>query len=224
MQKFSWSDPPSQTAFPLARAGYPFIFACAGTTAVFALLGLVPWAVIGLAVTFFICYFFRDPDRVVPSGEGLVVSPADGRVLSVTTVDGTPFYPGQCQKISIFMSVFNVHVNRIPHEGRIVRIDYHPGKFFSANLDKASKDNERNAVHLETQQGRPICCVQIAGLIARRIICHVQQGDQVRRGQRFGLICFGSRLDVYLPMDAKLRVAQKDCVKAGTTVLGDLGP
>lgn len=223
MEKFIWSEPPSQTAFPLARAGYPFIFASAGTTAVFALLGLTPWALIGLAVTFFICFFFRDPDRLVPSGEGLIVSPADGKVLCIAKVDGAPYYPGQCHKISIFMSIFNVHVNRIPYEGRIARIDYFAGKFFSANLDKASANNERNAIVLETQKGQSIGFVQIAGLIARRIICRIQKGDQVRRGQRFGLICFGSRLDVYLPLETRLRVAEKECVKAGTTVLGELG-
>jgi phosphatidylserine decarboxylase len=161
---------------------------------------------------------------LIPSDQGVVVSPADGKVLSIAKMDDTPFYPGPCQKVSIFMSVFNVHVNRIPHEGRIVKIDYQPGKFFSANLDKASGDNERNAVYLETPEGRQICFVQIAGLIARRIICRLQQGDQVRRGERFGLICFGSRLDVYLPPEARLRVSPKDIVKAGTTVLCDLRP
>jgi len=120
------------------------------------------------------------------------------------------------------MSIFNVHVNRVPHEGRVQRISYYPGKFFSANLDKASKQNEHNAVFIKTEDGKNICMVQIAGLIARRIICKIQEGDTVVRGQRFGLICFGSRLDVYLPSDAALKVTVGDKVKAGTSVLGDL--
>jgi phosphatidylserine decarboxylase len=120
------------------------------------------------------------------------------------------------------MSVFNVHVNRIPFTGRIKDIQYYPGKFFSANLDKASKKNEHNAVLLETEQGKDICFVQIAGLIARRIICYISPQDQVLRGQRFGIICFGSRLDVYLPFDADVDVNVGDMVQAGTSVLGKL--
>ena len=146
---------------------------------------------------------------------------ADSTILA-GPMDDSPFYKGRCMKISIFMSVFNVHVNRIPHEGRIKKINYYPGKFFSANLDKASKDNEQNAVFLETEEGKNICVVQIAGLIARRIICKVQAGEKVARGQRFGLICFGSRLDIYLPPDTALNVNLGDKVSAGSTVLGDL--
>ena len=120
------------------------------------------------------------------------------------------------------MSIFNVHVNRIPYEGKINKIQYHPGKFFSANLDKASTNNEHNAVFIETEKGMNICTVQVAGLIARRIICKVQKDDIVDRGQRLGLICFGSRVDVYLPAEMRLKVAVGDKVKAGTSVLGDL--
>jgi phosphatidylserine decarboxylase len=116
--------------------------------------------------------------------------------------------------------VFNVHVNRVPYNGRVKEIDYYPGKFFSANLDKASQQNEHNAISIEMENGQPLCVVQIAGLIARRIICHIKPGDQVLRGQRFGLICFGSRLDIYLPTDIKLKLAVGDKVKAGTSVLG----
>ena len=222
MNNYRWSDPPSHTAFPVASAGYPFILASAFTTAVFALLGLTILSLMGLVATFFICFFFRDPDRVVPKDSGSVVSPADGKVVWAGSVDNSPFFKEARMKISIFMSVFNVHVNRIPHEGRVKKIRYHPGKFFSANLDKASRHNEHNAVFLETEEGKDICMVQIAGLIARRIICRLQEGDFVVRGQRFGLICFGSRLDVYLPSGAKLNVAVGDRVKAGTSVLGDL--
>jgi phosphatidylserine decarboxylase len=216
------SDRPSQTAFPLARAGYPFILACVFTTGVFALLRLVIPSLTGLGVTFFICYFFRDPDRVIPNHAGCVVSPADGKIISAGLIDNSPFFEGACMKISIFMSIFNVHVNRVPHEGRIKEVQYHPGKFFSANFDKASAHNERNAVYIETEGGKDICTVQVAGLIARRIICNVQKGDIVDKGQRFGLICFGSRLDVYLPPEMLLKVAVGDKVKAGASVLGDL--
>jgi phosphatidylserine decarboxylase len=220
MDKFFRSDPPSQTAFPVARAGYPFIIVAAFTTAVLALLGLTTLTIIGLVITFCICGFFRDPDRVIPSQKDVVVSPADGKVIAAEVVDNSPFLNGESMKISIFMSVFNVHVNRVPYNGLVKEIDYNPGKFFSANLDKASQQNEHNAVAIEMENGKPLGVVQIAGLIARRIICHIQPGDQVQRGQRFGLICFGSRLDVYLPVDIKLKLAVGDKVKAGTSILG----
>ena len=202
MNQYSRADAPSQTAYPVARAGYSFIFAAAFATAVFALLGLITLAVIGLIVTGFICFFFRDPDRVIE------------------TLEESRFYEGTCMKISIFMSVFNVHVNRIPYGGTVKKVAYFPGKFFSANLDKASRDNEHNAVFIDTERGVPICMVQIAGLIARRIICAVHQGHQVTKGQRMGLICFGSRVDVYLPADTSSEVTVGECVTAGTTVLG----
>jgi phosphatidylserine decarboxylase len=220
MTQLNWSDPPSQTAFPVAKAGYPFIFASAFATAVFALLGVASLAVLGLLVTGFICYFFRDPDRLVPTGEGIIVSPADGKVIKVETVDQTAYFKGPCTRISVFMSVFNVHVNRVPHEGTIRQVTYYPGKFFSANLDKASKDNEHNALLLESPAGKPVGFVQIAGLVARRIICAVQPGDLMKRGQRFGMICFGSRLDIYLPPETGIQVAVGDKVQAGSSILG----
>ncbi len=223
MNKFSLPESPGRFAFPVASAGYPMIFAAAFATGVLALLQLRAPALLGLAVTFFIAYFFRDPDRVVPLADGAVISPADGRVVTAGTVDSTPFYDGPCKKVSIFMSVFNVHVNRIPHEGRVEKTAYHPGKFVNASFDKASEDNERNAVFMITDKGQRYCVVQIAGLIARRIICHLQAGDAVHRGRRFGLICFGSRLDVYLPADAALNVAVGDRVTAGTSILGFFG-
>jgi phosphatidylserine decarboxylase len=222
MDKYSWSEPPSQTAFPVAKAGYPYIFASTFATAVVALTGLTAIALLGILVTFFIAFFFRDPDRIIPTQKGLVVSPADGKVIAVGTVDHSIYYKGTALKISIFMSVFNVHVNRIPFEGRVTKIGYHPGRFLAANLDKASKYNERNAIFLETEDQKKICAVQIAGLIARRIICNLKEGDTVARGQRFGMICFGSRVDVYLPVDSKLTIAVGDIVKAGTSVLGEL--
>ena len=222
MQDFSRVEPPSQTAFPMARAGLPFLYAAAFATAIFALLGMKAAALAGLLAAFCVCGFFRDPDRVVPVGSQILVSPADGRVVSVERLTSTPFYQGPCIRIGIFMSVFNVHVNRVPHEGRIVDIRYHTGRFLPANRGKASTQNEHNAILLETEAGLIICFVQIAGLIARRIICSLQNGQHVLRGQRCGLICFGSRVDVYLPEGSQVIVVTGSRVKGGTSVLGHL--
>ncbi len=220
MNSHSWPDPPGQTAFPVAKAGYPPIFGAAFVTLIFALLGMTYLTLLGLVVTFCFCGFFRDPDRVIPNQPDSIISPADGKVISAGPVDGTPFYEGRCQKISIFMSVFNVHVNRIPFDGKVKQVGYSPGKFFAANLDKASSQNEHNAVFLETADSKRICVVQVAGLIARRIICKLQAGDDVCKGQRYGMICFGSRLDVYLPDGVEIKVAVGDKVKAGFSVIG----
>lgn len=220
MEKFSWSDPIRPTAVPVANAGYPLIFGGGFATLIFALLGMTYFALIGLLVTFFLCAFFRDPDRVIPNKSGAIVSPADGKVILVKEVIESVFYEGRCRKISIFMSIFNVHVNRIPIEGSVKKVRYYPGKFFAAQKDKASLQNEHNAVFLETADGKSICVVQVAGLIARRIICKVQPGDKMLRGQRFGLICFGSRLDVYLPADVKISVTVGDRIKGGSSLLG----
>ena len=220
MDAFSRSDPQSLTAFPVAKPGYPFIFAFAFTTAVFALLELTFLSLVALAGTIFVACFFRDPDRVVPNSPGTVVAPADGKVISVETLEKTDYYSGSCKRVSIFMSVFNVHVNRIPFEGTIQKISYRPGKFIAANRDKASLDNERNAVYIEAENGRHITAVQIAGLVARRIICGVAEGDRVLRGQRFGMICFGSRVDLYLPSETDIKVEVGETVKAGTSSLG----
>lgn len=222
MDKHFYPDPPSAIAFPIAKAGYPIIFAMGFITVVLALLELTILAMTGLAVTLFCCWFFRDPDRVVPTIANAIVSPADGRVILIETLDKSRFINDKCIKISIFMSVFNVHVNRIPYDGKITKISYYPGKFFSANLDKASKHNEHNAVFVETEKGRNICFVQIAGLIARRIICKVQEGNMVGRGQRYGMICFGSRLDIYLPADSKPNVSVGNKVKSGSSILAFL--
>ncbi len=222
MEKYFWSEPIHFTAFPIAKPGYGVIGASAFATAIFALIGFTGLSFLGLIITFFICWFFRDPDRVIPTQEGAVVSPADGKVIIHEIVNENPFIEGPCLKISIFMSVFNVHVNRIPHEGRISRVVYNPGKFFTANLDKASLDNEQNAIILETEKGNMICFIQIAGLIARRILCRIQEGDELLRGQRFGMICFGSRLDLFLPPDTRSAISIGEKVQAGTSILGYL--
>jgi phosphatidylserine decarboxylase len=222
MDNFSWPDPPSLVAFPIARPGYPLIFASAFITVIFALLELTIPALIGLAATLFLCCFFRDPDRIVPKNTGAVVSPADGKIVVAGKTDDHPLGEGACTKVSIFMTVFNVHVNRIPHEGTVSRIVYQPGSFHPADRDKASVENEQNMIFLKTASGKKICVVQVAGLIARRIICKVQTGDELLRGQRFGMICFGSRLDVYLPHETRISVKMGDHVKAGSTILGYL--
>ena len=222
MQRFTWPDPPRQTAYPIARPGWPFIVAAAFATLVFALLGLKIAAVLMLTVAACICGFFRDPDRVVPAVEGGVVSPADGRIIVCEKVATSDFYDGECIQVSIFMSVFNVHVNRMVVDGRVADVAYHPGKFFAANRDKASRENEHNALFVETPSGQRLVVVQIAGLIARRIVCGAQPGDELKRGQRFGMICFGSRLDVYLPPDARPDVRIGEKVRAGTSLLGFL--
>ncbi|MFO8048883.1 MAG: phosphatidylserine decarboxylase family protein [Desulfosudaceae bacterium] len=222
MTQYKWSDPPSQTAFPVAKAGHRLIIAAAFVTGVLALTGFVLPALLGLIVTAFTCYFFRDPDRIIPVESGSVVSPADGKVIMAEKVTNNPLGNSSCIKISIFMSVFNVHVNRMPSAGKITRILYYPGAFFSANLDKASDKNEHNAVFCHTDSGKDICVVQIAGLVARRIICYINENDKVKQGQRFGIICFGSRLDLYLPMDARLNVSPGEKVKAGSSILAYL--
>ncbi|MGD9182760.1 MAG: phosphatidylserine decarboxylase family protein, partial [Desulfobacterales bacterium] len=201
---------------------YPLIFGAAFVTLIFALLEMTFLTLLGLVITFCFCGFFRDPDRIIPNQPGGIVSPADGKVILAGNADQTSFYEGNCKKISIFMSVLNVHVNRIPFDGNVRDVRHRPGKFFAANLDKASLQNEHNAVFLETEDGQRICVVQVAGLIARRIICKVQPGDDMVRGQRFGLICFGSRLDVYLPENVEFKVAVGDKVKAGASIIGHL--
>jgi phosphatidylserine decarboxylase len=220
MEEFVWADPPHRTAFPVAKAGYPLICGAAFATLILSLLGFTALALVGLAATFCIAGFFRDPDRVIPNRPRQVVSPADGRVIAADIVDGRPFFEEPVRKISIFMSVFNVHVNRVPAEGRVYRISYRPGQFVAADRGDAPIRNEHNAIFLETAYGKRLCFVQVAGLIARRIICHLQLDEAVRRGQRFGMICFGSRLDIYLPQDVNVAVSIGDKVAAGSTVLG----
>jgi phosphatidylserine decarboxylase len=207
--------------FPIASEGFPYMAGSTFVTVYFAALGLGYGALFFFVVTLFVVWFFRDPERVIPNEEGAIICPADGKVIGVDTLTDA-FGLTSALKVSIFMNVFNVHVNRIPLNGTVKSVSYRPGKFFSANLDKASKDNERNAVFLDIGQERQLVVVQIAGLIARRIVCKIRQGDHVRRGQRFGIICFGSRVDCYLPSDAKPAVGVGDKVLAGASILGHL--
>lgn len=205
------------------REGIPFIIAGMGLTSIPLLLD---WelAAIPLAVlTLFTVYFFRDPDRTTVNEEKAVLTPADGKVISIEELSkGDSRLKDRAIKISIFMSLFNPHINRIPIRGRITQLSYHPGRFFSANGDKASLYNEHNMVTLETDDRKKIVLVQIAGIIARRIVCWVKKGDYVETGQRFGLIRFGSRLEVYMPPDSRLAITKGERVKAGQTVIGYL--
>ena len=207
----------------IAREGFPFIGIGSAVTLLFLFLGLVSLTIVAGALTLFVLYFFRDPDRRADVQEKDVLTPADGRVVGVWNLEsGENALGTRAVKVSVFMSLFDVHVNRIPAGGRISRISYRPGAFFAANLDKASEKNEQNAVFLDTRGGRRIVFVQIAGLIARRIACWVGEGDEVQAGQRFGLIRFGSRVDVYLPEGSRVVVQPGHNVKAGKTILGYL--
>ncbi|MBW2708636.1 MAG: phosphatidylserine decarboxylase family protein [Deltaproteobacteria bacterium] len=208
---------------PLAREGFPFIFIGIGLTVVFAFLGWTILTLITSVITIFVIYFFRDPERRHLDEKNAVLTPADGRILEVKDVGEKDNPLGRSSiKVSIFMNVFNVHVNRIPIEGTIKKIAYHPGKFLSADLDKASEQNENNRITLETVDAREILVIQIAGLIARRIVCWIDKGDTVKTGQRFGLIRFGSRLEVFLPADSRITAQVGQKVKAGETVIGYL--
>jgi phosphatidylserine decarboxylase len=213
-----------KTFVPIHREGYPFIAAFVAATLV---LGLFSYTLfwIGLILTAWCVYFFRDPPRVTPLDDRLVVSPADGSVSLVgPAVPPRELGLGseELLRISVFMNVFSCHVNRAPVRGRISRIEYRPGKFMNAELDKASVENERNGLVIDGPHG-PVAAVQIAGLVARRIVCWVDAGSDIGVGERIGLIRFGSRVDVYLPAGATPRVAVGQTTVAGETVLADFG-
>ena len=210
-------------ALPVAREGIVFIASGVVLTGLFWLLSLSPAVVFFGLLTLFTVYFFRDPPRN-PQGEGKsVLSPADGKVVEAAPSEYPSGPKGEkAFKVSVFMSVLDVHVNRIPAAGEIEAVNYRPGKFLVASLDKASDQNERNAVTLRTHDGRRVVFVQVAGLIARRIACWVKSGDKVKAGQRFGLIRFGSRLDIYLPADSTIEAVPGQKVRAGESVIGKL--
>ena len=211
------------TSYPhpiIAREGWPYL-ALAVAAALFLGFAWWPLGVAGWLVAIFVLQFFRDPPRVVPGAANAVLSPADGRIVVVGHARD-PYLDRDALKISVFMNVFNVHSNRSPVDGTVENAWYFPGRFVNAALDKASLENERNALHLRTASGADVTCVQVAGLIARRILCYVQPGDTLARGQRYGFIRFGSRVDVYLPLAAKPKVAVGDIVHATSTVLAEL--
>lgn len=206
----------------IAKEGFPFIVLSLAFTILAILFGVNWLAVLAAAITVFIVCFFRNPERHFQDEGKLVICPADGKVIRIEDVDVHGSITGRFKKISIFMNVFNVHVNRAPYDGTIEKIVYHQGKFLSANLDKASVENERNSVLIRTGDGREVWVVQIAGLIARRIVCWTSEGSKIKKGERFGLIRFGSRVEVFLPSDSRIVVGLNDKVQAGQTPLGYL--
>ncbi len=207
---------------PIALEGYPFIGLFAFVTLVFALLGWTLLTILLLALTLFSVYFFRNPERVVPAGDKLIVAPADGKVIFVGEVDEERYFTERVTKVSIFMSVFNVHVNRVPCSGKVVDMFYNKGQFVNASYDKASKVNEQSGILLEVENGEKILFVQIAGLIARRIVTYPVIGDLLKRGERYGLIRFGSRVDLYFPKTFDVAVTLGEHTVAGETVIGTL--
>lgn len=207
---------------PVAVEGYPFIALFAFVTLVFALLGWAFLTVVMLGLTLFSIYFFRNPERVVPEGDQLLVAPADGKIIYVGDAYEDRFVKQQMTKVSIFMNVFNVHVNRVPCNGKVVDMFYNRGEFINASLDKASEVNEQAGILLETESGQRILFVQIAGLVARRIVTYPEIGDQLERGKRYGLIRFGSRVDIYLPRSCDVQVTLGEKTIAGETILGTL--
>jgi phosphatidylserine decarboxylase len=208
---------------PIHRQGWPFIAAaCLFDLLLFVGAPLAGWLFLPVAI--WVVAFFRDPERRTPPGDNLVICPADGRLLPVAKAVPPAelgLGPDKCLRLSIFMNVFNVHVNRIPCNGTVTTLGYRPGKFFNASFDKASEQNERMAIRIDAKGGREIGVVQVAGLVARRIVCNLQEGQSVCPGDRFGIIRFGSRVDVYLPDGARVLVNEGQSVKAGETVIAD---
>lgn len=204
----------------IAKEGWPFL-AAALVISFVVTLGWGWWSAPFWLATLFILQFFRDPPRNAPADADAVIAPADGRVVAVEKTRD-PYVDRQALKISVFMNVFNVHSNRSPVDGEVRKIWYFGGRFLNAALDKASLENERNALWIRTDGGADVTCVQVAGLVARRILCYVQARDRLTRGQRFGFIRFGSRVDVYLPLEARPQAAVGDTVFAGQTILARL--
>lgn len=206
----------------IAREGWPFL--AGAVVLALAVTFWSPWVSVPFWIlALFVLQFFRDPPRMAPDSASAVLSPADGRIVAVEQVSD-PYAGRDALKISVFMNVFNVHSNRAPIDGSVEQVQYFPGKFFNAALDKASLENERNAMVLRTAGGHVVTAVQVAGLVAKRILCYAKPGEKLARGQRYGFIRFGSRVDVYLPPQSRPRVALGDKVSATSTVLADLPP
>jgi phosphatidylserine decarboxylase len=208
---------------PVAVEGYPFIALFAFISLLFSIFGWSCLTVISLLLTAFTIYFFRNPDRYPPENEKAIVAPADGKIIFVGKVPENRYFGGQkVTKISIFMNVFNVHVNRVPATGKVLDQFYNKGSFLNASLDKASFENEQSGMLIETDSGVKILCVQIAGLIARRIVSYPETGDRLERGRRYGLIRFGSRVDLYFAEGLEVSAKLGERTVAGETVLGYL--
>lgn len=209
--------------WPFAKEGIPFVISCCIIIVVLSYFKLLFPSIIACAIALFVIFFFRDPNRENSAGQNAALAPADGTILDIRHFeDGNNPLGEPAIKVSIFMSIFNVHVNRMPIDGVVKEIKYRQGKFLSANLDKASEHNENNRITIETPDSRKIVVIQIAGLIARRIACWIKENDRVVQAQRFGLIRFGSRLEVYLPFDCELIIEPRQKVRAGETIIGYL--
>ena len=207
---------------PFAKEGFPFIGAAAGVTLFSGWLGWTPVAAVAAGLTLFVSWFFRNPARVIPEGPGLIVAPGDGKIIAIEEEFEPRYLKDRSLRVTIFLNVFDVHINRIPCEGVIEDVQYQPGLFLVASKPEATIKNEQNALMIQAASGAKVLCVQVAGLIARRIVCWVSPKDRAKLGERFGLIRFGSRMDTFLPIGTKLRVAVGDRVKGGATILGDL--
>ena len=210
---------------PIHKEGFKFIMIFAFATILLALMNNT-LGTIGLVLTLWCVFFFRDPERFTPQGENLIISPADG-VINLIEQNATPpeelgLANSDWTKVSVFLNVFNVHVNRAPIAGTITTVNYKPGKFFSANLAEASAENERNSAVVQTKNGQQVVFVQVAGLVARRIISDLKEGQQVQAGDRYGIIRFGSRADIYLPKTTKLKVLVGQTMVGGETVMAEL--
>ena len=207
---------------PFAKEGIPFIGAALGVTLLAGWLGGTIAAVGGAGLTIFVAWFFRNPPRAVPQGPGLIVAPGDGKVIAIEEEFEPRFIKDRSIRVTIFLNVFDVHINRIPCEGVVENVQYQPGLFLVASRPDATLRNEQNALMIRGTTGAKVLCVQVAGLIARRIICWVSPGDRAVCGERYGLIRFGSRMDTFLPVGTAIKVAVGDRVKGGETILGAL--
>ena len=210
----------AKNQWPVAKEGLPFLVPSALLT---IFLGGMGWKVLmslGILLTIFIAFFFRNPKRKIPSLQNIILSPADGRIVHVGECEEDRFLRKKALKVSIFMSLFNVHINRAPAAGKVLERSYHPGRFLVASADKASLLNEQNAFVLETEDQFKILLIQIAGFVARRIVCYAKAGDTLRKGEIFGLIRFGSRIDLYLPTEVKPIVKVGQHVKGGESIIG----
>jgi phosphatidylserine decarboxylase len=207
---------------PFAKEGIPFIGAAAGVTLLAGWLGWIIVAVGAAILTLFVSWFFRNPSRVIPQGRRLVVASGDGKVIAIEEEFEPRFIKDRSIRVTIFLNVFDVHINRIPCEGVVEEVQYQPGLFLMASRPDATLRNEQNALMIRTSEGAKVLCVQVAGLIARRIVCWISSGDRAVCGERFGLIRFGSRMDTFLPVGTAVKVAVGDRVKGGETILGEL--
>jgi phosphatidylserine decarboxylase len=206
--------------WPIAREGFPFLIPSAAVTLFFAVMGWLGLTFLGFLVTLFIAFFFRNPKRKIPDTKNTILSPADGRIIDIVQCTEDRFLKAAALKVSIFMSILDVHLNRAPVSGKVIDRSYHPGRFLVASREKSSLLNEQNAVILETEDRLKILLVQIAGFVARRIVCYAKAGETLRKGEIFGLIRFGSRVDLYLPTTVKPVVWIGQHVKGGESIIG----